>query len=83
MLFLPQALTYQEELQRVHKGHEGEIGPKRHKSKGKMGAFKVTITAEDDNRLSSESCGIVIAHVGPNAKSQWILDSGAMCHMCM
>ena len=59
--------------------------PKHHKSRGKMGAFKVTITAEDNSESGNESCGLVIAHalsVGPNAKSQWILDSGATCHMC-
>ena len=73
-----------EEYAKVMKEKSDEK-PKHHKSRGKMGAFKVTITAEDDSGSGSEGCDLVIAHalsVGPNAKSQWILDSGATCHMC-
>ena len=54
------------------------------KKKSKMGAFKVTIT-EDDNSSDSESTGLVMQHALPSecsARDQWILDSGATCHMC-
>ena len=50
-----------------------------------MGAFKVTITAEDENSSDVENCGLVVHHAligGPSTNSQWILDSGATCHMC-
>lgn len=49
-----------------------------------MGAFKVTITAEDENS-SNESTSLVVQHAlsaGSNVGDQWILDSGATCHMC-
>ena len=45
----------------------------------------MTITAEDENSSDSEGCGLVVEHVlsaGPNTQDQWILDSGATCHMC-
>ena len=50
-----------------------------------MGAFKVTITVDDENSSDSEGCGLVVAQVlsaGPTTQEQWILDSGATCHMC-
>ena len=45
-----------------------------------MGAFKVTITAEDESSTDSESTGLVAQHVlstKSNTHDQWILDSGA------
>ena len=45
----------------------------------------MTITAEDGNSSDSESTGLVVQHAlsaGPNLHGQWILDSGATCHMC-
>ena len=60
--------------------------PARPKKKTKMGVFKVTITAEDKNSSDSESTGLVVQHAlsagDSNARDQWILDSGATCHMC-
>ena len=54
-----------------------------------MGAFKVTITAEDENSTDSESTGLVVQHALSTkcttkctSHDQWILDSGATCHMC-
>ena len=50
-----------------------------------MGAFKVTISAEDGNSSDSESTGLVVQHAlsaDSNAHDKWILDSGATCHMC-
>ena len=47
-------------------------------------AFKVTITAEDENSSDSESTGLVVQHAlsaDSNVHDQWILDSGAICHM--
>ena len=49
-----------------------------------MGAFKVTIT-EDDNSTDSESTGLVVQHALSsecNAHDQWIIDLGATGHMC-
>ena len=55
------------------------------KKKNKMGAFKVIITAEDENSTDSESTGLVVLHAlstKSNTRDHWILDSGATCHMC-
>ena len=49
-----------------------------------MGAFKVTVTQDDDS-TDSESTGLVVQHALSseyNARDRWILDSGATCHMC-
>ena len=46
-----------------------------------MGAFKVTITAQDENSTDSESIGLMIQHALSTARNQWIIDSGATCHM--
>ena len=43
------------------------------------------ITAEDENSSDSESTGLVVQHAlsaDCNARDQWIVDSGATCHMC-
>lgn len=59
--------------------------PAQAKKKTKMGAFKVTITAEDENSTDSESTGLVAQHAlstESNSHDQWIIDSGATCHMC-
>ena len=59
--------------------------PKTLKNKAKLGAFKVTITAEDEDGSDSESTGLVVQHAlsaNGRSDSQWILDSGATCHMC-
>ena len=64
---------------------KGQSKPDQAKKKTKMGAFKVTITAEDENSSDSESTGLVVQHAlsaDSNARDQWILDSGATCHMC-
>ena len=64
---------------------KGQIEPVQVKKKTKMGAFKVTITAENENSSDSESTGLVVQHAlsaDSNAHDQWILDSGATCHMC-
>ena len=48
-----------------------------------VAAFKVTISQEDDS--DHESAGLVVQHalaIGTNCQNQWILDSGATCHMC-
>ena len=53
--------------------------------KTKMGLFKVTITAEDENCSDGESTGLVVQHAlsaDSNTHGQWIIDSGATCHMC-
>ena len=54
--------------------------------KTQMGAFKVTITAEDGNSTESEGTGLVVQHAlslaDSNRRDEWILDSGATCHMC-
>ena len=50
-----------------------------------MGAFKVTITAEDESSTDSESTGLVLQHAlsaDSGGHDRWILDSGATCHMC-
>ena len=51
-----------------------------------MGAFKVMITAEDGNSTESEGTGLVVQHAlslaDSNTRDEWILDSGATCHMC-
>ena len=50
-----------------------------------MGAFKVTITADNENSSDSESTGLVVQHVLSACfygRDQWILDSGATCHVC-
>lgn len=55
------------------------------KKKSKMGAFKVTITPDDDNSSDSEHTGLVVQHALSaecNDPHRWILDSGATCHMC-
>ena len=55
------------------------------KKKTKMGAFKVTITPDDEGSSDSESTGLVVQHAfsaGPDSHQRWILDSGATCHMC-
>ena len=54
------------------------------KKRAKMGAFKVTIT-EDDYNTDNKGTGLVVQHALSsecNAHDQWILDSGATCHMC-
>ena len=55
------------------------------KKKTKMGAFKVTITPEDETSTDSESTSLVVQHAlssDCNTRNKWILDSGATCHMC-
>ena len=55
------------------------------KGKNKMGAFKVTITAEDEDSTDIESTGLVVQHAlsaDGRIRDRWILDSGATCHMC-
>jgi len=45
----------------------------------------VTITAEDENSSDSKSSGLVVQHAlsaDSNVCDQWILESGAICHMC-
>lgn len=59
--------------------------PVQTQRKTKLGAFKVTITADNKNSSDSESTGLVVQHVlsaCSNGHDQWILDSGATCHMC-
>ena len=41
---------------------KGKTKPAQAKKKTKMGAFKVTITAEDENSTDSESTGLVVQH---------------------
>ena len=50
-----------------------------------MGAFKVTITADDENSSDGESTCLVVQHaLSAYSKDhdQWILDSGATNHTC-
>jgi hypothetical protein len=64
---------------------KGQTKPVQAKKKNKMGAFKVTITAEDENSSDSGGCSLVVEHVlsaCPNTQGQWIIDSGATGHMC-
>lgn len=52
------------------------------KKKTKMGAFKVTITAENGDSSDSESAGLVVEYAlsaGARLDGQCILDSGATC----
>ena len=59
--------------------------PAQMKKKTTMGAFKVTITADDENSSDSEGCRLVVAQAlsaGPTTQEQWILNSGATCHVC-
>ena len=62
--------------------------PVQTQKKTKVGAFKLTITADNadnENSSDSESTGVVVQHVLSacfNGHDQWILDSGATCHMC-
>ena len=59
--------------------------PAHARMKSKMGAFKVTISAEGENSSDSENTGLVVQHAmsaDSNAHDQWIFDSGATCHMC-
>ena len=58
---------------------KGQTKPVQVKKKTKMGAFKVTVT-QDDDITDSESTGALSSE--HNACDQWILDSGATCHMC-
>ena len=65
---------------------KGQIKSTHTKKKTKMGAFKVTITAEEGNSTDSESVGLVVQHAlsaesAICARDRWILDSGATCHM--
>jgi len=63
---------------------KGQTRPVQVKKRTKMGAFKVTIT-EDNDSTDSESTGLVVQHAlssEVNAHDRWILDSGATCHMC-
>lgn len=53
------------------------------KKKTKMGAFKVKISA-DDNSSEGEGTGLMVQHAlcaDSKIHNQWILDSGATCHM--
>ena len=64
---------------------KGQAKPAQAKKKNKMGAFKVTITAEDESDSDSEGTGLVVQNALStkcNSRDQWILDSGATCHMC-
>ena len=68
------------ELTRV----KGQTKSPQARKTSKVGAFKVTITPDDEN-TDSESTGLVVQHalsVGPDVRNQWIIDSGATCHMC-
>lgn len=66
--------------------HRDQARPVRGKKSTRMGAFKVTITpADDQNDPEDESTGLVVQHAlvgGSDTRDQWILDSGATCHMC-
>ena len=64
---------------------KGQSKPDQDKMKTKMGVFKVTITSEDENCSNGESTGLVVRHAlsaDSNSHDQWIIDSGATCHMC-
>ena len=53
--------------------------------KAKTGACEVTITAQDDKTSENESAGLIVQHalsVESVTNDQWILVSGATCHMC-
>ena len=63
---------------------KGHSKPPQIKKKNKMGAFKVTITAEDENSTDSESTGLMAQHALStkfSTHNQWIIDSGTTCHM--
>ena len=63
---------------------KGQTTPVQVKKKTKKRAFKVTATQDQDS-TDSESTGLVVQHAlssKHNACNQWILDSGAKCHMC-
>ena len=50
-----------------------------------VGAFKMTITPDDDNSSDNEHTSLVVQHDLSTECSdhhRWILDSGATCHMC-
>ena len=58
---------------------KGQTNVKEENQEIKMGAFKVTITAEDENNTDIESTGLVMQHAlstESNYHNQWILDSG-------
>ena len=64
---------------------KGQTKPVESKRKNKVGAFKVTFTAEDESSSDRESTGLVVQHALSskcNTPDQWILDSGATCHVC-
>ena len=43
----------------------------------------MTISAEDENSSDNESTGLVVQHaLSSDFHDQWIVDSGATCHMC-
>ena len=68
-----------EEYQKV----KGQVKPAR--SKTKLGAFKVTITPQDESTSDSEGTGLVVQHAlsaDRKIDGEWIVDSGATCHMC-
>lgn len=63
---------------------KGQTKSVQTKKKTKTGVFKVTITAEDENSSDSESTGLVVLHAlsaDSNIHDQWILGSGATCHV--
>ena len=58
--------------------------PAQIKKKTTMGAFKVTITADDENSSDSEGCGLVAAQALSachTTQEQWILDSSDVPHV--
>ena len=60
-------------------------GQSKDKRKAKIGAFKVTFSADDDNSSDTEGTGLVVQHAlsaNSGFHDRWILDSGATCHMC-
>ena len=64
---------------------QGKSAKSKSKGKGKVGAFKVTITAQDESSTESEGTGLVVQHAlstDGRINGEWILDSGATCHMC-
>ena len=61
---------------------KGHSRPPQINRKNKMGAFKVTITAEDENSTDNESTGLMAQHAlstEANTHNQWISDCGATC----
>ena len=73
-----------EELAAKMKGQSKPTMPGK-KKKTRMGAFKVTITAEDESGSESEGTGLVVQYVlsaASKSSNQWIVDSGATSHMC-